>query len=52
MAPHLRKMQRISVQGVRFGRYQEAVVFSLPDDKYDQWREIEITFDPSGVRLR
>lgn len=26
--------------------------FSLPDDKYDQWREIEITFDPSGVRLR
>jgi len=26
--------------------------FPLPADKYDQWREIEMTFDPSGMRLR
>lgn len=24
----------------------------LPDDKYDTWRDIEITFDPSEMRLR
>ena len=26
--------------------------YQLPADKYDQWREVEITFDPSGMRLR
>ena len=26
--------------------------FSLPEDKYDQWRVVEMTFDPSGMRLR
>ena len=26
--------------------------YDLPVEKYDQWREIEITFDPSGMRLR
>ena len=26
--------------------------YDLPADKYDQWREVEITFDPSGMRLR
>ncbi len=25
--------------------------FPLPKDKYDQWKEIEITFDPNGVGL-
>lgn len=26
--------------------------YDLPADKYDQWRDVEITFDPSGMRLR
>ena len=26
--------------------------FDLPDDKYDQWKDIEITFNPSGLRLK
>jgi len=26
--------------------------FDLPADKYDQWRDIEITFNPEGMRLR
>ena len=26
--------------------------YNLPRDKYAQWREIEMTFDPSGMRLR
>lgn len=26
--------------------------FSLPRDKYDQWREIEMTFNPENMRIR
>lgn len=26
--------------------------YQLPADKYDQWQNVEITFDPSGMRLR
>ncbi|WP_019954779.1 energy transducer TonB family protein [Yoonia vestfoldensis] len=26
--------------------------YQLPADKYDQWREVVITFDPSGMRSR
>lgn len=26
--------------------------YQLPEDKYEQWREPVITFDPSGLRLR
>jgi len=26
--------------------------YQLPADKYDQWQDIVVTFDPSGVRLR
>lgn len=26
--------------------------YQLPADKYDQWEEVVITFDPSGMRLR
>ncbi|MEO1638376.1 MAG: energy transducer TonB [Pseudomonadota bacterium] len=26
--------------------------YELPADKYDQWRNVVITFDPSGMRLR
>lgn len=26
--------------------------YDLPADKYDQWKEVIITFDPSGMRLR
>lgn len=26
--------------------------YDLPADKYDQWKEVEMTFDPSGMRLR
>ena len=26
--------------------------YNLPAEKYEQWREVEITFDPSGMRLR
>jgi hypothetical protein len=26
--------------------------FSLPEEKYEQWRVVEMTFDPSGMRLR
>lgn len=26
--------------------------YQLPAEKYDQWREVVITFDPSGMRLR
>ncbi len=26
--------------------------YPLPVEKYDQWKEVEMTFDPSGMRLR
>ena len=26
--------------------------YELPADKYDQWQEVVITFDPSGMRMR
>lgn len=26
--------------------------YQLPPDKYDQWKDVVITFDPSGMRLR
>ena len=26
--------------------------FDLPADKYDQWRDIEMTFNPEGMRIR
>lgn len=26
--------------------------YPLPIEKYDQWRDVEMTFDPSGMRLR
>jgi hypothetical protein len=26
--------------------------FQLPEDKFEQWRVVEMTFDPSGMRLR
>jgi hypothetical protein len=26
--------------------------YDLPEEKYEQWREIEITFDPTTMRLR
>jgi hypothetical protein len=26
--------------------------FNLPKEKYSQWREIEMTFDPAGMRLK
>jgi hypothetical protein len=26
--------------------------YNLPSDKYDQWRDIEMTFNPEGMRLR
>lgn len=26
--------------------------YQLPADKYDQWKDVVITFDPSGMRLR
>ena len=29
-----------------------AAGYDLPIDKYDRWRNVEITFDPSGMRMR
>ena len=26
--------------------------YQLPPEKYDQWKDVVITFDPSGMRLR
>ena len=26
--------------------------YQLPADKFDQWKDVVITFDPSGMRLR
>lgn len=26
--------------------------FPLPPEKYDQWREVEMVFDPSGMRMK
>ncbi len=26
--------------------------YDLPIDKYDEWKEVEFTFDPSGLRMR
>ena len=26
--------------------------FSLPQDKYDQWKDLELVFDPNGMRMR
>ena len=26
--------------------------FPLPQDKYEQWKNIEIVFDPNGMRMR
>ena len=26
--------------------------YDLPPEKYDQWREIELTFNPEGMQFR
>ena len=26
--------------------------FSLPPEKYEQWKDIEMVFDPKGMRLK
>lgn len=33
-------------------RCQSQSGYQLPDDKYEQWRQVEMTFDPSGMRIR
>jgi hypothetical protein len=33
-------------------RCQNPNGYQLPADKYGQWKDVEITFDPSGMRLR
>ncbi len=33
-------------------RCQSQSGYQLPADKYEQWREVEMTFDPSGMRMR
>ncbi len=33
-------------------RCQGSEGYDLPAEKYSEWREVEITFDPSGMRLR
>jgi len=33
-------------------RCQNPNGYDLPADKYGQWKDVEITFDPSGMRLR
>ncbi|MBW7921567.1 MAG: hypothetical protein H3C51_05635 [Rubellimicrobium sp.] len=33
-------------------RCQSTTGYQLPADKYDQWRDVEMTFDPSGMRMR
>jgi hypothetical protein len=33
-------------------RCQNPNGYQLPADKYRQWKDVEITFDPSGMRLR
>ena len=41
-----------------FGAARRAILrcqqdgFQLPEDKYEQWRAVEMTFDPNGMRLR
>ena len=58
-------MRQVSVDGgtsgsqsIAFEAARRAILrcgasgYDLPADKYDQWREVEITFDPSGMRLR
>lgn len=45
-------------QSVAFQAARRAILrcqssgYKLPLEKYEQWREVEITFDPSGMRLR
>ena len=45
-------------QSVAFQAARRAVLrcqrsgYVLPADKYDQWRDVEITFDPNGVSLQ
>jgi len=33
-------------------RCQNPNGYQLPAEKYGQWKDVEITFDPSGMRLR
>lgn len=33
-------------------RCQSSGGYKLPADKYDQWKEVEVIFDQSGIRLR
>lgn len=46
--------QRTAFQSARRAilRCQGQGGYDLPAEKYDQWREVEITFDPTGMRLR
>jgi hypothetical protein len=48
-----------SAQGTAFQAARRAILrcqnpngYQLPADKYGQWQDVEITFDPSGMRLR
>ena len=47
-----------SAVGTAFEDARQAILrcqsggYQLPTEKYDQWQEVVITFDPSGMRLR
>jgi hypothetical protein len=47
-----------AAQRTAFERARRAILrcqsggFPLPADKYDHWREIEMTFNPDGMRLK
>lgn len=47
-----------AAQNIAFHSVRRAVLrcggfgFDLPADKFEQWQNIEMTFDPSGVRVR
>ena len=47
-----------AAQETAFGAARRAILrcqrdgYDLPADKYDQWREVELTFNPEGMRIR
>lgn len=47
-----------AAQDTAFGAARRAVLrcqregYDLPPEKYDQWRAVELTFNPEGMRIR
>jgi len=49
--PDVSGVSRLALRCATF-RDEAKDIYQLPADKYDQWRDVTLTFDPLSLRIR